>query len=54
MYILKICEYCTVPARESERSLHINNFAPVCLRVLRFFSLCPCVSQAPPHEISPS
>jgi hypothetical protein len=46
--------YTTVPARESERSLHINNSAPVCLRVLRFFSLCPCVSQAATHENSPS
>jgi hypothetical protein len=32
---------CTVPARESERCLHINNFAPVCLRVLRFFLCVP-------------
>ncbi len=51
---LPVQKVSIVHARESERSLHINNFAPVCLRVLRFFSLCPCVSQAAPHEISPS
>ena len=35
----------TEPARESERSLHINNFAPVCLRVLRviFFWVPVCL-----------